>query len=33
MPVGIIPGVPPKAERSNFVTLKFENIAYFDFIG
>ena len=27
-----IPGVPQKAERSIFVTLIFENIAYFDFI-
>ena len=28
----IIPGVPRKAERSIFVTLIVENIAYFDFI-
>ena len=27
-----IPGVPKKAKRSNFVTLIFENTAYFDFI-
>ena len=27
-----MPGVPKKAERSIFVILIFENIAYFDFI-
>ena len=27
-----IPGVPNKAERSIFVTVKFENVAYFYFI-
>ena len=30
--IQIIPGVPQKAERSIFVTLTLENIAYFDFI-
>ena len=30
--VDTIPGVPKKAERSIFVTLIFENMAYFDFI-
>ena len=28
----VIPGVPQKAERSIFITLIFENVAYFDFI-